>query len=116
MTGLALSVVGPDRDAVYLALIERLRVNQDWTNLTIGLEALAESWATSGDLEPAALILGHLEARDRRHVALAARRTRAMEAIRTHPAGKDWLDRGRALAFEEVLAITVEVLQGRVRD
>jgi hypothetical protein len=115
MVGLAAWADPKEPEPVYRDLVEQLMANQDWINLAIAFEALAASWATSGDLEAASLILGHLEARDRRHVVLAARRARALEIIRAHPAGEEWLARGRALAFDDVLTITVELLGARVR-
>jgi hypothetical protein len=76
------------------------------------LEIVAIYWAFSGTLEPAAVVLGHLEAHDRHHPNPRIRRdrARARDLVRRLPDAENHLARGNAMTREQLLAYVLEQL------
>ena len=76
---------------------------RDWHAWLI-VEATALHWAHVGQLEAAAVLLGHLEQQDIRHGAFSDKRKHALDTLRSLPEAQSWLSRGASLDRDEAVA------------
>jgi hypothetical protein len=83
--------------------LTHLYANRDWGNMWIAIEALAIHWAKAGRTEPAATLLGHLEAKNLRLAALVRQRQDAVAALRETPEAQSWMARGGALDRDQLV-------------
>jgi hypothetical protein len=90
-----------------IALLHELR---EWANLWLTVESLAAWWADTGQLEQAAMALGHLDATGRRFMDLADRRARAIAAVRAHPQSRSWLTAGARADRDELIEYVLNEL------
>lgn len=77
-----------------------MHANRSWMILWAILEAVGLRWAGEGRSQPAAVVIGHLEARDIRHLGwgygrgrFVERRRQLLDALAT-PQGVTWMARG----------------------
>jgi hypothetical protein len=88
---------------------------QDGLSAWTGLEALAIHLAGRMDLEPAAVVLGHLERANRRTADMAAMRTNAMQAVSADPRVEGWMERGARMSRDELLEYALDAVD-RIRS
>jgi hypothetical protein len=78
--------------------------------LWVVIEALALYWARVGREEPAAVLLGHLEANNIRHAQFVEQRRDAVAAVRAGSDSEERFARGAALGRDQVVAYALEQL------
>jgi hypothetical protein len=83
--------------------LTHLYANRDWGNLWTSFEALAIHWTTMGRSEPAATILGYLEARNLCSVSFLERRRDALAVLREVPEAEWWVARGETLDRDQLV-------------
>jgi hypothetical protein len=84
---------------------------RDW-HFWVVLEAVALHWIRTGRSEPAAVLLGHLEAHDIRHGMFKMQRHRAVGAVRHLPEAHRWMGRGASLDRDQVVMYALAELSG----
>jgi hypothetical protein len=103
---LALLALASDSATANVAFSEALRhlyANRDWANTWGAIEALAIHWTETGRTEPAATLLGHLEARNIHFGPFIPQRQDAVAALRETPDAESWMARGGALDRDQLV-------------
>jgi predicted ATPase/class 3 adenylate cyclase len=97
--------------AAFEDALTHLYANREWSNLWVAIEALAIHWTETGRTEPAATLLGFLEARkDLRSVAFLGRRQDAVAALRESPEAHPWMAQGAALDRDQLVDYALDQL------
>jgi hypothetical protein len=109
---LAAGITGSaDAVTLYRDALTRFQAARDWMNLSVAIEQLAIYWFRTNDLEPAAVVLGYLDASGTRYAPVARRRLQAVTAIRAASAGELWMARGGQMTREAVVDFTLDRLR-----
>jgi len=109
---LAAGITGSaDAVTLYRDALTRFQAARDWMNLSAAIEQLAIYWFRTNDLEPAAVVLGYLDASGTRYAPVARRRLQAVTAIRAASAGELWMARGGQMTREVVVDFTLDRLR-----
>ena len=98
-------------DAALRDSLSNLYALRDWHTWLI-VEATALHWAATGRVEPAAVLLGHLERVDIRHGAFSRRREQALETVQVLPNAESLMQRGARLDRDQVIAYALDELGG----
>ena len=103
---LALLAMASDSATAQVAFddaLTHLYANRDRANMWTAIEALAIHWTKTGRTEPAATLLGHLEAKNIRSVGFLPQRHDAVAALRETPEAQSWMARGGALDRDQLV-------------
>lgn len=107
----ALAALGdPDSDGEFRRTLDELVEADNWITVLWALESLGEHWATHGQIEQAAILLGYLEEHGQNSRRAFSDRAGALDAIATHPQGHALMARGAAMTRQEVVASTFAAL------
>jgi hypothetical protein len=101
----------PSADQALRDALNHLYSIRDW-HLWLIVEAIALHFIAADRLEPAAVLLGHLETRDLRHGAFGGRREEALRQLADVPDADAWLANGATLDREQIMAFAIEELSG----
>ena len=99
-------MAGSDADpASLIQAIRLLRERQDWLSLWVSIESAAIHLHNHGDLTDAAVVMGYLDAHDRRHaVNIEHRRDLSEQLPRSHP---EAIATGASMTRDEVVDFVV---------
>src|SRR3712207_7584893 len=90
---LASTASAADADVMVAEALSYLHGIREWAAWEI-VERVAVHWLRRGRIEPAAVLLGFLEARNIRHVAYVRSRQRALDVIKATSNAEAWMRRG----------------------
>ena len=99
-----------DTDPSLHDALTRLLATRNWVLVWIVMEALALYWARVGRDEPAAVLLGHLEANNIRYAHFVEQRRDAVAALRARSDAEDRLAHGAALERDQLVAYALDQL------
>ena len=74
------------------------------------VEAAALYWARTGQAEPAAVLLGHLEANHIHYATFVDERAQALATLRARRDAEEWLAHGAALERDQLVAYALSHL------
>jgi hypothetical protein len=104
------SRVGQSPARAHRDAIERLYVARDWLDMWMVIDSLAVLLAEAGRVEPAAVLLGHLQAHKIQYPLGASRRAAATRLVDARADAADWLARGARLDRHELVAYALDAL------
>jgi hypothetical protein len=90
--------------------LTQLLASRTWAFVWTVIEALALYWARVGREEPAAVLLGNLEANNIRHAYFVEQRRDAVAALRAGGDAEDHLAEGAALGRDQLVAYVLDQL------
>jgi hypothetical protein len=97
-------------NATLHSALTRLLASRNWALVWTTIEALALYWARTGRDEPAAVLLGHLEANDIRYANFVEQRTEAVGTLRARNDSEDHLARGASLGRDQLVTYALNQL------
>jgi len=77
--------------------------------------ALPDHWAAADQIEPAATLIGHLDAHEHHVPTLTTRRGRAAATVREHSQAATWMEHDASLQRDEIVRYALDRLQGEHR-
>jgi hypothetical protein len=111
---LAAMIDSDDANPSFHDALTRLLATRTWALVWVVMEALALYWARVGRDEPAAVLLGHLEANHIRYAQFVEQRRDAVAALRDRSDAEDHLARGAALERDQLVAYALDQLADTV--
>ena len=90
--------------------ITRLLAGRNWMTLWSVVGAAALYRARMGRAEPAAVLLGHLEANHIQSATFVDERAQTLTTLRAGPDAQEWLDHGATLERDQLVAYALSQL------
>lgn len=116
LTATVLGATGPDRLVAYQHALRRVHEARSWVHVWVQLEGLGSTWAIEGRHEPAGVVLGAVDARDRHVPSLNRRRARAEQVLSPFSERPDWAAVGAAMDVDQIVAYALDQLNLEISE
>ena len=95
----------------YLETIAHFHRTREWVHQWGALESLAIRWTRHGRMQPAAVLIGHMEAHRRANSYLVPHRAQAIDSLRAFGPAAGWMADGAALQPDQLARFALDVLE-----